>query len=97
MTGWHTILYVVRHDPLPVLGFVLIGAGSVMWWHLHLAMVRAGYKTRMFQQLPNDIGLPGRYLKVGMRHGWSAWPAWLVWPCLLFGTVFLIAGLVSGR
>ncbi len=93
MIEWHVIAYVVRHDPLPVLGFALIGVGSVMWWHLQLVMTRAGYKTRMFQQFPNDIGLPVQYLKVRSGHGWSPWPAYLIWPCLVLGILFLVGGL----
>jgi hypothetical protein len=97
MIEWHAIAYAVRHNPLPVLGLVLIGAGSAMWWHLHVAMARAGYQTRMLQQLPNDMGLPGRFLSVRKRHGWPAWPAYLVWPCLILGGLLLFIGVAFGR
>jgi len=96
MIDWHVIAHVIRHSPLPVLGFVLIGAGSVMWWLIQLAMTKGGYKTRMFQQIPNDVGLPVQYLKVSSRRGWSAWPAYLVWPCLILGALLLFIGIAFG-
>jgi MFS superfamily sulfate permease-like transporter len=34
-----------------------------------------------------------QYLKVRSRHGWSPWPAYLLWPCLLAGVFSLVFGL----
>lgn len=91
MIDWHVIAYVVRHDPLPVAGFVFLGAFAVLFFHIQSAMAKAGRKVH-FQGFILDIGLPGEYLKARSSHGWSAWPAYLVWPCLILGGLLLFIG-----
>ncbi|MGH9688644.1 MAG: hypothetical protein ACRD5K_16290 [Candidatus Acidiferrales bacterium] len=96
MIDWHVIVYVMRHDPLPVLGFLFLGASAVLFFHIQSAMAKAGHKVH-FQGFILDIGLPGEYLKTRTRHGWAAWPAYVVWPCLILGILLLIGGLALER
>lgn len=95
MIDWHIMAYVLRNDPLPVLGFVLIGAASVFFFHIQSVMAKAGHKVHFFSAF-QDIGLPGEYLKLRSREGWSAWPAYLVSPCSIAGALLLFVGLAFG-
>jgi len=88
----HQALYLVKHDPVAVAGFLLIGGFAVLWFHIQLKMVRAGYKTSG-QVLLFGWDTPMQYLKVRSRHDWSPWPAYLLWPCLLAGVIGLVFGL----
>lgn len=88
----HTLLYMARQDPLAVLGLVLCGAYGVLFFHLELQLRRNGYNTK-FGHAESMWWLPKEYLKLGGKHGWSRWPAYLLWPCLLFGILFLVIGL----
>ena len=91
------IIYMVWHDPAAVVGFLLIGIFAVLFIHLQLKMIKAGYKTsynfigKPFAAVGWDT--PARYLKVCANHGWSPWPAYLLAPCLLLGIAALVFGL----
>lgn len=39
------ISYMLKQDPAAVAGFLLIGSSGVLYIHVQLKMVRAGYKT----------------------------------------------------
>jgi hypothetical protein len=52
-----------------------------------------GYNTNPMFTRPSDWGLPAKYLKVRSEHGWSPWPAYLLWPSLILGIVSLVVGL----
>jgi hypothetical protein len=89
--------YMVKHDPAVVAGFLLIGVSSLLYFHVQLKMVRAGYKTS-FDVLRGPLsakGLetPSTYLKVRSEHGWSAWPIYLYLPTLISGIGLLVFGL----
>jgi hypothetical protein len=91
------ILEMTRHDPAVVLGFFLAGASGIMFFHIQLKMIRAGYKTsytffgKPFS--PNGWDTPLEYLKIRSKHDWSPWPAYLVWPCAAAGVALLVFGL----
>ncbi|HXX45268.1 MAG TPA: hypothetical protein VEJ38_11090 [Candidatus Acidoferrales bacterium] len=85
-----------KHDPAAVAGWILVGASSVLFFHMHLRLIRAGYKTS-FSFFGKPLSWNGwdalpQYLKVRTRHGWSLWPVYLIVPCLLTGIVLLIFG-----
>jgi hypothetical protein len=89
--------YMVKRDPAAVAGLVLIGSSSMLYIHVQLKMVRAGYKTS-FDVLKGPLsasGLdtPARYLQVRAKQGWSPWAVYLFLPCLLAGIGLLVLGL----
>src|SRR5579863_10164068 len=79
--------YMVKHDPAAFAGWVLIGSSSVLYIHVELKMVKAGYKTS-FAVLRGPLSSQGaipaftRYLRVCGEHCWSPWPVYLFLPCL---------------
>ncbi len=89
--------YMVRHDPAVVAGLLLIGSSSVLYIHVQLKMVTAGYKTS-FDVLRGPLSAKGldtpkQYLKARAKQGWSPWPIYLFLPCLLGGIGLLVFGL----
>jgi hypothetical protein len=88
---------IAKHDPAAVAGLLLIGSSSVLYIHVQLRMVRAGYKTS-FDVLRGPLSAKGletptQYLKVRAKHGWSPWPIYLFLPCLFAGIGLLVFGL----
>jgi hypothetical protein len=88
----HLISFAVRHCPLFVLGFVLIGAGAAFDFHVKHTLQKAGFPVNFFVR---DYRLASmrQYLKSRSGHGWSPWPAYLILPALITGLISLIAGL----
>ncbi len=86
------ISYLVGHDPIVILGFVLIGAAGFLFIHVQVKMSRAGYETYVWSARKWDT--PTEYLRVRAKHGWSPWPVYLIGPCMLFGLLALIFGLI---
>jgi hypothetical protein len=69
---------IARHDPTAIAGFCLIGVSSVLYIHVQLKMVRAGYKMS-FDVLRGPLSAKGlgtgaQYLKVRDKEGGSLWP-----------------------
>jgi hypothetical protein len=91
------IMYMAQHDPAVIAGLLLIGSAAVLFIHIQLKMIRAGYKTSYtFFQKPlgaNGWDTPGQYLKVRGKHGWSPWPAYLLGPCVVLGIAIFVLGL----
>jgi hypothetical protein len=91
------IVYLFRHDPAVLVGLFLIGLAAILFIHIQLKMLRAGYKTSYtFFKKPmssNGWDTPGEYLKIRTRHGWSPWPVYLLGPCILLGILALVLGL----
>jgi hypothetical protein len=85
------IAELVRHDPLAVLGFLLLGASAVLHFHVETKLSDAGIRGRYFNGL--NLRAPVEYLRVRREQGWWAWPAYLVWPLLFCGIVLLVVGL----
>jgi hypothetical protein len=87
----------VKHDPTVVAGFLFIGCSSVLYIHVQIKMVRAGYRTS-FDVLRGPLSAKGmdtptQYLKVRAKHDWSPWPVYLLFPCPLAGIGLLVFGL----
>jgi hypothetical protein len=80
-----------RHDPLVVLGFLLFGLCGWASAHIQLKLVRAGYDRPVSGRLM--VTFPRKYLEVSAQHGWSPWPAYLVWISVLAGAASLAVGL----
>jgi hypothetical protein len=78
---------------LAVLGFARIDLFSVLFVHVQFKMRGIGYKTYPAFAIPSDWALPAKYLRVRKQYGWSPWPVYLLWPCLIAGVVCLIVGL----
>lgn len=91
------MVYVLAHNPLAALGFLLIGASGVLFCHVLLKLERAGDKTyRQGLYLPVAVwfSLPRAYLRHARLGHWSAWPLYLAWLCAGSGLVALVIGLL---
>jgi hypothetical protein len=88
--------YVAKHDPAVIAGLFLIGCSSVLYIHVQLKMVRAGYKTSIDvlkgPLSAKGLETPTLYLKVRAKEGWSPWPIYLFSPCMLAGIGLLVFG-----
>jgi hypothetical protein len=71
---------------------LLIFTFSVLFVHIQFKMREVGYRTYPLFARPRDWGLPAEYLRIRKRRGWSPWPVYLMWPCLISGIVLLIVG-----
>jgi hypothetical protein len=89
----NSILEFTRHDPLAVLGFVLVGLGGVSAVHVWLKLVRSGYGTPGGAIWTMIVRIPLAYLRTKDCHGWPAWPAYTVWICYGTGIITLVIGL----
>ena len=90
------IAVMVVHDPMPAIGFALLGAGGTQVYRLYRKMLGVGIDTsNLLLSIPNAalFTIPRAYLKARSQHGWSAWPAFAVWACVASGLVLLAAGL----
>jgi hypothetical protein len=89
-------LYMVRHDPAVVVGLALIGAASTLFFHVTLKLSRVGFRSYVVFKPPlvfaSNWAIPGEYLKVRRKYGWSPWPVYCLWPCLVGGIVCLVFG-----
>jgi hypothetical protein len=87
------IAYMAKHDPLAILGFCLLGAGAVLFFHMLLKMNRAGLNAVVWRGMLASYRLHAEYLKVCKQRGWSPWPAYLVWPCFGLGFAAILTGM----
>jgi hypothetical protein len=85
--------YIVRHDPAVVVGLALIATASTLFFHMTLKLSRVGFKSYVVFTLASNWAVPGEYLKVRGKYGWSPWPGYFLWPCLAAGIVCLVFGL----
>ena len=89
--------YLVHHDPVAIVGLLLIGLGATLFIHIQLKMIRAGYQTSytFFRGpfSPNGWDVPAQYLKVCNLHGWSAWPVYILFPATICGILLFVFGL----
>jgi len=90
--NWRAIVEMTRHDPLVILGFLLIGAFVVLFFHVQFKMQEAGHKAYDVFVSSRKYAMPTEYLRIRKQHGWSPWPAYLIWPCLLLGIAVLVIG-----
>jgi hypothetical protein len=91
--NFRDLVYMTRHDPMVVVGLLLVGVSSILFIHIQFKMRSVGFKTYPMFTRPSDWGLPSKYLKIRCEHGWSPWPAYLLWPSLILGIVSLVVGL----
>jgi hypothetical protein len=90
------VFSMVRHDPMVVLGFILIGASAVLTFRLYRKLLEVGEDTsHLLMRIPNTAAwtVPRVYLKARSKHGWSPWPAYAMWLSLVSGIMLLVAGL----
>jgi len=91
---WKIISYMLQKNPLVIVGFIFIGTFAVLLAHIQLKMVRAGNKLPYGRYLTKrGWGASFEYLKIRGERGWSAWPAYLMWPAAIIGVVCLVIGL----
>jgi hypothetical protein len=81
-----------KHDPLVILGFCLLGASGILYARMLVKMSRAGLRV-VYWRFDGKYRLPSEYLKARRDHGWSPWPAYLIWPCVALGIAALVGGL----
>ncbi len=64
------IVYMAKHDPAVIAGLLLVAGASVLFIHIQLKMIRAGYKTSYsFFGKPfsaNGWDTPSQYLKYAL-------------------------------
>ena len=91
------IVFMAQHDPAAIAGFLLLVCASVLFFHVQLKMIRAGYKTSYsFFGKPfgaNGWDSFGTYLKLRTQHGWSPWLVYLLGPTIILGVGLLLFGL----
>ncbi len=95
--NFQPFVYMARHDPAIIAGLMLIGGAVVLYTHIQLQMIRAGYKTSYaYLKRPvlasNNWLTLVQYLKVRAKHGWSPWPVYLLGPCFVLGIIVLLLG-----
>jgi hypothetical protein len=79
-------------DPLPVVGFLLIGLVAVLIFRLHMRLQGIGEAS--YQSIRTLIfTIPQAYLRVASNRGWSPWLAYLVWVSAGLGIMLLGIGL----
>ena len=59
---------------------------------VRIRMKSIGYKWVFLRGGTFDYG---EYLKVRAKHGWSAWPVYLLWGTLVVGLLLFILGVAS--
>jgi hypothetical protein len=85
-----TALELLKHDPWPVIGFALLGASSVLFFHMHFKLEKFGLSNfGSAAQWQN----PSRYVSEARRRGWPEWPPYLFWISLIAGIIFLVYGM----
>jgi len=92
----HQIASFIRHDPMAVTGFALLGASAVLAFRLHRKLLEVGEDTsHLFVRLPMTAiwTVPRAFLSACSKYLWSPWPAYAFWSCLVSGTGLLVAGL----
>jgi len=86
----------IRHDPMAVVGFALLGASAVLAFRVYRKLLEVGEDaSHLFATLPMTAvwTVPRAYLSACSKHRWSPWPAYAIWLCLVSGTALLVAGL----
>ena len=71
-------------------GMLLLAFFAVVHYYLYLRLRDIGYGKHIFNFLL--VAIPVDYLRNRAKYGWSAWPAYLVWPLLIVGLVLFAIG-----
>lgn len=92
--NWKMIWYMLHRNPLVIVEFAFIGISGVLLAHIQLKMVRVGNKFPYGKYVTRrGMAAPLRYVNMRAEHGWSPWPAYLMWPAAIIGVVCLLLGL----
>ncbi len=89
----NTVFYIVRNNLFFLLGLGLVAVFLLLLAYIKFKLKDSGYGTASLFFHPRDWELPANYLRVQSKHGWSPWPVYLIWPCLVAGVVSLLVGL----
>ena len=88
------VSYMLLKDPLVIVGLIFLGVAGVLLAHIQLKMVKLGYEFPYLKYLTKrNWEVPQEYLKMRTQHGWSPWPAYLIWPTAVIGVICLLVGL----
>jgi hypothetical protein len=87
--------YFAKHDPLLLLGFLLIGVAVFLSFRILLRMIKIGEKPYI-----SFFGLPRyslskasvNYLRLRKENGWSGWTVYTLAICLVFGIPIFVIG-----
>jgi len=96
MSDFKTSIQFVAQNPLPVVGFLLIGLSGRQSFVVLRRLLGGGYRWRdCFPMWPymGTTPIAHLYLKARKQNGWSPWPAYLIWIFLVVGVAALVAGL----
>jgi hypothetical protein len=96
MSSSELIVEMVRHDPLLIVGLLLVGVSGWLPFVVLRRLMESGYKWPGYGASWPMIGtvpVAYLYLKARRQKGWSPWPAYSIWICLITGLVALVAGL----
>jgi len=74
---------------LLILGFMSIGAATILDSFFRARMTRIGYKWALLEGGAFDYR---KYHQERKQRGWSAWPVYLMWATAILGIALLIAG-----
>ena len=86
-------LHIVRHNSLLLLGLGLVAVFLLLLAYIKFKLKDSGYRTAPLFFHPRDWELPADYRAAQSKHGWSLWPEFLIWPCLIAGVLSLLVGL----
>jgi hypothetical protein len=70
-------------------GIVLLCGFAVLDVFIRLRMKRIGYKWVFLRGGTLNYN---DYLRLRSKHGWSAWPVYVMWTLLIAGLVLVIVG-----
>jgi hypothetical protein len=91
------LAYMVQNDPAVVAGLALIGTASTLFFQVTLKLSRVGFSSYVVFKPPlvlvSNWAITGEYLKLRRQYGWSPWPVYCLWPCLVAGIACLVFGL----
>lgn len=88
-----SILEMIWHDPLLIVAFLFLSLNLFFSTLVFLKLIRAGCATDYLSVCRLMLTAPLSYLRVRHTHGWSAWPAHMIWVSAILGMCTLFAGL----
>jgi hypothetical protein len=96
MSNLDLIMGMVRHDPLLIVGLLLVGLSGWLSFVVYRRLAQNGYEWPGYREswpLIGTMPLAYLYLRARKENGWSPWPAYSIWICLITGLAALVAGL----
>jgi hypothetical protein len=92
--SFRALVNILLRNRLATLGFLLIGASSAMYVYVQVKLLRSRHIS-LYRSFKYTLGWFGRdappnYFEIGRKHGWSPWPAFLMWPCFFVGLILLL-------